>query len=335
MRLSLLLATTISLATVSIATHRSARRRCRARAFASPRTGCRAQPAAPKRAVASFWTSPEPTFDEGTYDRINAAMLSYSAIEVRGGWPMLAEGEARARRDGRGCRQAARAPRDHRRSSGGSRRGRQPTTHADRSGEALPVATACPRPARRPADHRGAQRSGNTRIRQLAASLDRLHGMGFTFGQRYVVVNIPAAVAEAVEDGKVTRRYVTVVGKVDRPSPTLTTQITAVNLNPTWTVPLSILKKDIVSKMRKDPGYVGRMQMRVLDARQRGRSRARSTGSRTARRTSRCGRIRATATRSATCASTCRTRIRSTCTTPITRNSSARTIASSRPAVRA
>ena len=44
-----------------------------------------AKPAAPKRAVASFWTSSEPTFDEGTYDRINAAMLSYSAIEVRGG----------------------------------------------------------------------------------------------------------------------------------------------------------------------------------------------------------------------------------------------------------
>ena len=104
------------------------------------------------------------------------------------------------------------------------------------------------------------------RLRQLAASLDRLNGMGFTFGQRYVVVNIPAAVAEAIEDGKVTRRYVTVVGKVDRPSPTLTTQITAVNLNPTWTVPLSILKKDIVTKMRKDPGYIGRMKMRVLDA---------------------------------------------------------------------
>ena len=117
----------------------------------------------------------------------------------------------------------------------------------------------------RAANHRGAQRAGGKRIRQLAASLDRLHGMGFTFGQRYVVVNIPAAVAEAVEDGKVARRYVTVVGKADRPSPTLTTQITAVNLNPTWTVPLSILKKDIVTKMRKDPSYVSRMRMRVLD----------------------------------------------------------------------
>jgi len=44
-----------------------------------------------KRAVASFWTSSEPTFDEGTYDRINAAMLSYSAMEVRGGWPLVAK----------------------------------------------------------------------------------------------------------------------------------------------------------------------------------------------------------------------------------------------------
>ena len=45
------------------------------------------QPKPIKRGVASFWTSPEPTFDEGTYQRISAAMLSYSAIEVRGGWP--------------------------------------------------------------------------------------------------------------------------------------------------------------------------------------------------------------------------------------------------------
>ena len=31
-------------------------------------------------------------------------------------------------------------------------------------------------------------------------------------------------------------------------------------------MPLSILKKDIVTKMRKDPNYVARMNMRVLDS---------------------------------------------------------------------
>ena len=103
------------------------------------------------------------------------------------------------------------------------------------------------------------------RLRQLAASLDRLAAMDFTFGYRYVVVNIPAAVAEAVENGRVVRRHAAIVGKPDRPSPTLTTSLTAVNLNPTWTVPLGILKKDIRTKMRRDPGYIARMHMRVLD----------------------------------------------------------------------
>ena len=117
---------------------------------------------------------------------------------------------ARARRERRRCRKAAPAPRRHRRPAGRSRRRRRLRHDADRGGEALPGrATACPRPARsaRRRSRRSTCRSASG-IRQLAASLDRLHGMGFTFGQRYVVVNIPAAVAEAVEDGKVTRRYV-------------------------------------------------------------------------------------------------------------------------------
>jgi len=236
-----------------------------------PSDGLRTTATAPKpkvaaRPVASFWTSSEPTFDEGTYDRINAAMLSYSAIEVRGGWPQVAKVNLSPGASGpevARLRQRLAITDD------------LPAEVADGNAYDTMLSEAVKRFQAR----HGLPETGSVgpqtiealnvpvtkRIRQLAASLDRLHGMGFTFGQRYVVVNIPAAVAEAVENGKVARRYVTVVGKVDRPSPTLTTHITAVNLNPTWTVPLSILKKDIVSKMRKDPSYIARMKMRVLD----------------------------------------------------------------------
>jgi murein L,D-transpeptidase YcbB/YkuD len=225
------------------------------------------QPKPVKRGVASFWTSPEPTFDEHAYDRINAAMLSYAALEVRGGWPQIAKvnlspgdkGENVAR-----LRARLAITED------------LPAEVAD--GDAYD--TMLTEAVKRFQARHGLPETGSVgpqtiealnvpvgkRIRQLAASLDRLNGMNFTFGQRYVVVNIPAAVVEAVEDGKVARRYVAVVGKVDRPSPTLTTSITAVNINPTWTVPLSILKKDVVTKMRKDPGYLSRMKMRVLDS---------------------------------------------------------------------
>ncbi|MGL4728035.1 MAG: L,D-transpeptidase family protein [Bosea sp. (in: a-proteobacteria)] len=103
------------------------------------------------------------------------------------------------------------------------------------------------------------------RFRQLASSAERLAGSNFPFGQRYVVVNIPSASVEAVEDGVVKRRYVAVVGKPDRASPTVETRITSVNLNPTWTVPTSIIKKDIIPKMQKDPGYLAKNKIRILN----------------------------------------------------------------------
>ena len=42
------------------------------------------------RSAAALALSAEPVFDEGTYQRIKEALLSYSAIQVRGGWPSLA-----------------------------------------------------------------------------------------------------------------------------------------------------------------------------------------------------------------------------------------------------
>jgi murein L,D-transpeptidase YcbB/YkuD len=105
------------------------------------------------------------------------------------------------------------------------------------------------------------------RINQLEASIQRMQAIDFKFGERYVVVNIPAAYAEAIEGDKVVRRYRVVVGKSEKPSPTVTSQINNVNLNPTWTVPSSITKHEISARMRKEPGYLARMHMQVLDGR--------------------------------------------------------------------
>jgi murein L,D-transpeptidase YcbB/YkuD len=105
----------------------------------------------------------------------------------------------------------------------------------------------------------------DTRIGQLQASANRLMGSKFPFGERYVAVNIPAATVEAVQGGVVSKRYVAVVGKADRPSPTIAARIQNVNFNPTWTVPVSLIKKDIIPHVRKDPGYLAKMKIRILD----------------------------------------------------------------------
>ncbi|WP_342149303.1 L,D-transpeptidase family protein [Methylorubrum sp. SB2] len=104
----------------------------------------------------------------------------------------------------------------------------------------------------------------DVRQRQLRASAQRLMGSNFAFGERYVAVNIPSATVEAVENGAVTRRYVAVVGKTDKQTPTVETRITDVNLNPTWTLPISVIKNEIIPTMRKNPGYLAKNRIRIL-----------------------------------------------------------------------
>ena len=103
-----------------------------------------------------------------------------------------------------------------------------------------------------------------TRQRQLAASAARLMGSKFPFGDRYIVVNIPSAAVEAVENGAVTRRYVAVVGSPDKATPTVETRITDINFNPTWTVPASVVRNEIIPQMRRNPGYLAKNHIRIL-----------------------------------------------------------------------
>ncbi|MEG9527451.1 MAG: L,D-transpeptidase family protein, partial [Hyphomicrobiales bacterium] len=104
----------------------------------------------------------------------------------------------------------------------------------------------------------------SVRQRQLAASASRLMGSKFPFGERYVVVNIPSAAVEAVENGTVVRRYVAVVGSPDKATPAVETRITDINFNPTWTVPASVVKNEIIPQMRKNPGYLAKNHIRIL-----------------------------------------------------------------------
>ncbi len=103
------------------------------------------------------------------------------------------------------------------------------------------------------------------RQRQLAASANRLIGSSFAFGDRYVVVNIPGG---GRRGGGSRRRGAPLRrrgGQARPPLPAVETRITNINFNPTWTVPVSLIKKDIIPHMRKDPGYLAKMHIRMLD----------------------------------------------------------------------
>ncbi len=108
----------------------------------------------------------------------------------------------------------------------------------------------------------------DVRLGQLQTNQARLATLlqGGDLGQRFVMVDIPAAQLEAVENGQVVQRHTAIVGRISRPTPQLSSKINEVILNPYWTAPRSIIQKDIMPVMRKDPEYLTRNHIRLFDA---------------------------------------------------------------------
>lgn len=55
------------------------------------------------------------------------------------------------------------------------------------------------------------------------------------------------------------------VGKAARNTPIFQAQITYITFNPTWTVPPTILKEDVLPKIQSNPGYLAANRIRVID----------------------------------------------------------------------
>lgn len=106
--------------------------------------------------------------------------------------------------------------------------------------------------------------SAPVRLGQLETNLVRLRSMSGFLGDRYVMVNVPAAQIEAVENGRVALRHTAIVGKIDRQTPILNSKINEIIINPYWNAPESIVRKDIIPLMRKNPQYLTENHIRIL-----------------------------------------------------------------------
>ncbi len=222
-------------------------------AQAAPQVARPRRPAAPPR-YAALPRDPRPTFTVQSIEATEQAVARYRRIVAEGGWGRVTAGDPARLRERliiEGDLEANASPAEV---TAGVRRFQARHGLVETGTLSGPTLTAMNVPAQQ-------------RLQQLEASLGRMRASTFGFGERYVIVNIPAAAVETVEGGQVRRRYIAVVGKADRASPPVETRITNINFNPTWTVPASIIRKDIIPKMQRDPGYLTRAKIRILDGR--------------------------------------------------------------------
>ena len=107
--------------------------------------------------------------------------------------------------------------------------------------------------------------SAAERLQQLETNLARVRSlMRINNAPRYVLVNVPAYTLQAIDNGAVALDSNVVVGKPTRATPAVSASIIEVNFYPSWNVPTSIAKADLIPKLQKDPAYFVNEHFSVL-----------------------------------------------------------------------
>lgn len=102
------------------------------------------------------------------------------------------------------------------------------------------------------------------RIDQLRVNLERARWLFQVPERRYLLANIARFRVSLVEDGAVTWETRAVVGRPYRQTPVFRGEMLYLVFNPTWTVPPTILARDLLPELRRDPAALDRRNMQVL-----------------------------------------------------------------------
>lgn len=103
------------------------------------------------------------------------------------------------------------------------------------------------------------------RREQIIANLERWRWYPKQLGEHYLIVNIPAYSLRIIKDGDTIERKRIVVGKEKRRTPILSSTFSNIVFNPTWTVPPTILKEDLVPSATNDRSYFAARNLTIYD----------------------------------------------------------------------
>lgn len=102
------------------------------------------------------------------------------------------------------------------------------------------------------------------RIDQIRLNLERARWLLHGLPEAFVLVDIAGyQLSYFRPNGELWRTRI-VVGRPYRRTPSLRSEITHMTVNPTWTIPPTILREDVLPQVRRDLGYLWRERLQVL-----------------------------------------------------------------------
>jgi murein L,D-transpeptidase YcbB/YkuD len=98
----------------------------------------------------------------------------------------------------------------------------------------------------------------------MELNLERWRWLPQDLGDPRIEVNIPGYRLDMIRAGRVVRSMRVVVGKRKSPTPVFSDAVVYIDVNPTWTLPPSVVVKEIVPALKRNPRYLWANQMHVI-----------------------------------------------------------------------
>ena len=105
--------------------------------------------------------------------------------------------------------------------------------------------------------------SAAQRLHQIEFNLQRWSRLIALANPAYIWINVPDHRLRLVKDHHAILTARVIVGKPSRPTPEINSEVTRIILNPYWTVPPGIARRDVIPKAMRDPNYLSRSHIRI------------------------------------------------------------------------
>lgn len=104
------------------------------------------------------------------------------------------------------------------------------------------------------------------RKEQIIANLERWKWFPKEMGREYLIINIPDYKLSLIKDKDTIRSHKVIVGRAARKTPVLSSKLSHAVFNPTWTVPPTIMKEDVIPAIQKSRSYLANTNIKVFDS---------------------------------------------------------------------
>jgi murein L,D-transpeptidase YcbB/YkuD len=105
----------------------------------------------------------------------------------------------------------------------------------------------------------------NEKLKRLFVSIDKCKEFPDSMPQRYIWVNLPSFFLKVIEHDTITLKSKIVCGKPSTPTPQITSAISDMVIYPTWTVPVSIIKKEMLPGLKRNSAYLEKKGLKLYD----------------------------------------------------------------------